>query len=349
MQSSNAQFRNWPDQRPESGSFYASIAKKACGGLLLASIVAAGAYWKFVLSLRTVEDRRFSCSHPKINMLQFNPHAECFLPEYEGKEKCSRHVFDIIDSLLQGKQEYNFKHYHTLDFASIEYMGSSRALRIPTGWNKSVHDCSEEGNGDDVTLLYNSGRWKPVGHRTAGCTGPKDNHVEGFTRPFIVRAFESSQLKSSDGKWLKVLVVAAHFPHPSGWGAAKDALKSAIEPKMKKGVDKVVLMADTNFALAFAPYPDDFTPKPSADILGDIGVPNDHVQSTEAELSCCQSVWYHTGYDRIIANFGIKMSTEMGLDANAVSGWAARFMHLPIVGSLCLGHDVTPLPDAIQR
>merc|ERR1712224_1102568 len=112
--------------------------------------------------------------------------------------------------------------------------------------------------GDDVTLLYNSKLWTPLNSSsTTGCTGPKDRNVEGLTRPFLIHAFESTEIGG-----LRVVVIAAHFPHPSGWEEARSALAKAISHQVEQsGSSKVVLIADTNFATQIGFPPDDLVPK----------------------------------------------------------------------------------------
>lgn len=271
------------------------------------------------------------CKGDEINVLQFNPHAECFIPKFQiGDVPCSGKVFDLVDNLLLGRRTYDFEPYSRFDFASIDYVGSSTGLVAPRGYNKTVHDCSAEGNGDDVTLLYNTERWTPIGQPRTGCLGPKDKNVKGYTRPFLVQPFKSSELD------LKVLIVSAHFPHPADWPESHKKLKEVIADEVAKGVHKVMLIADTNFATKPMPFPDDLIPKSSEEIFGEIGVPHDNTQTTQGLLTCCQTVWFHTGYDRITANFGKHMNTDVGLSQAAAKGWAGRFMHLPMVGSLCL-------------
>lgn len=264
----------------------------------------------------------------KINSLQWNPHVECHLAEFGGLTHCRQHMDSLINRLLSGEAPYKFE-TRSFDFASIEYTGSARHLDPPHQWAKLTHDCSENGDGDDVTLLYNTKLWVPLDFHRGGCMGPADKRMGGFTKPFIAHAFNSTVHED-----MIVLVVGAHFDHPVHFNPAR--LRAAMSDAVNQGFMKVLVIADTNFATV--PFADE-TLRESSDLLEDIGAPEvSKTLSTTGMITCCKETkpisWFKTGYDRIMANFGTKMVTEMGLNVSAANDWAARYMHLPIVGSL---------------
>lgn len=270
-----------------------------------------------------------------MGILQFNPHVECYLPDFGGRHGCKRVVFQLIESLLLGRGAYSFPPYGRLDFAGIDYTGSSHGLAPPRGWENITNDCSLGGDGDDVTLLYNAVAWVPLRAASRGCMGRPDKHVGGFTRPYIVQAF-----RSTESPGFEVLVVAGHFPHPTGplnFFETSPQLHKAVAESAEHGVHRVVIIADTNFASdknIF--FRDDWQVMNSARLLGAIGVPNHNTQTTSGLLTCCEPWWAHKGYDRIIANFGKHMATDVGFNISMAQRLHSRSMHLPVVGTLTL-------------
>lgn len=142
-------------------------------------------------------------------------------------------------------------------------------------------------------------------------------------RPYIIQAFQHRKMS------LKLIVVAAHFPHPREYKRNIWKLRDALQRLISSvGIDNVILIADTN-------HPEE---GPSNDeILEDIGAPfTGQVMSTRPFRSCCYPEFSINGYDRIIANFGASMQDFHPLSKGDVLKWGQRNMHLPVLGTLRL-------------
>lgn len=238
-----------------------------------------------------------------MTFLQFNPHGECFGP----KRKCYRKGSSLIRHLL---------HDRSIDFASLIYTHS--LFRPPKKWKDKKKLCKTRFV-DDVSLVYNSRKWKTIsGMSSDGCIGDDGG------RPFIVQAFSNKQ---SD---FKVVVLAAHFPHAKDYFAGgRLIIRQAIKDvKDKSGIDKVVVIADTNLP-DFIHYDDDKFKWHLNLRRGD-----SELKSTQLRTTCCHPRFTFKGYDRIVANFGWKMTTFMPMPLFTKPSWITKNFHLPLVGKL---------------
>merc|ERR1712244_215935 len=125
--------------------------------------------------------------------------------------------------------------------------------------------------------------------------GPEDKYAGGFTRPYIVQAFHNIHVPALD-----VLVVAGHFPHPTGpmnFFETNYKLKNVVMDSVKNDVDKVIVIADTNLATeANYMFADDWRAFSSKEILKEIGAPNANTLTTSSLTTCCEPLWLHKGY-----------------------------------------------------
>jgi hypothetical protein len=236
-----------------------------------------------------------------LNMLMFNPHGECFESQ-TCSEKSSNFIGDVLTRKL-------------IDFACIVYTLSTYSA--PSGWRSRRQVCKRDERIDDVTLIFNSRKWKAEkGMSREGC-------MDKDRRPFLVQAFSSQDSK------FKVLVVAAHFPHTSDFlSSGRQVLKEAVEDvRNMSGIENLVIMADTNLGT----YSNQDLLK-SIGALGGGGKGGSTVQATKKRSTCCKPYFKFKGYDRVVSNFGTGMDTRLPLSTSP--SWSRPNFHLPILGSL---------------
>jgi len=229
-----------------------------------------------------------------------------------------------------------------IDFANlIEFDDFSNLTSIPDAWAWLQTTCGR----DRVALLYNASRWRIAslgGAGQVGCMISED-------RPFIVQAFERIDIatKGSFDALDSVVVIGAHFPHPSRFNESLSddlvlplrlALQSVIEAS---ATSEVVLIADTN----------EFTSTSSDMITSYLELPGNTTMSTSLEQTCCFDNGFSTwgAFDRIIANFGTGMETVVLMDSplplwaqqvNPVTQKKGAF-HKPIKGILKIAEGHT--------
>eukprot|EP00927_Polykrikos_kofoidii_P057949 TRINITY_DN521_c0_g1_i3.p1 TRINITY_DN521_c0_g1~~TRINITY_DN521_c0_g1_i3.p1 ORF type:complete len:307 (-),score=35.10 TRINITY_DN521_c0_g1_i3:82-1002(-) len=280
---------------------WAAIAAVACS---CGHLVTATAPVRVTLVDRTIES------------LQWNPHWECF----EKSTACAEAVTGQLSTRLT----------NTTDFANlVEVPPVAIDAAKLDGWTRITNQCGI----DTTSLLFNSRRWRKVdvlGSAETGCMEKND-------RPFTVQVFESlGHEATAAAGGFKVLVVAAHFPH----GPVGDALPAAVRHvTATTGVTATLLIADTNMN---APSPKWWPWKSgtsNADIMKAIGASDGEgtgsVKSTDLLDTCCLNFpgfWFK--FDRIIANFGTSMSTE--LYDKHTPHYATGEFHKAIRGTLTL-------------
>jgi hypothetical protein len=264
--------------------------------------------------------------------LQWNPHWECF----EKSPACAEAVTGQLSTRLT----------NTTDFANlVEVTPAAIDAAKLDGWSRITNQCGI----DTTSLLFNSRRWRKVdvlGSAETGCMEKND-------RPFTIQVFESlGQEATAAAGGFKVLVVAAHFPH---WHIG-DVLPAAVRHvTTTTGVTATLLIADTNMD---APSPW-WWPRKSgmsgADIMTAIGAIDGHgtgsVKSTDLLDTCCLNFpgfWFKA--DRVIANFGASMSTE--LYDKHTPHYATGEFHKAIRGTLTLSSSnmamrETPASDTL--
>jgi len=249
-----------------------------------------------------------------MTFFQWNPHWECFSWNEGG---CADHVLDMTTDFLKT---------HDVDFANLVELSYVRPVE---GFSAMVSGCT----GDFTYLYYNSDRWERIDDQGAwdlGC-------IVGSSRGFVVQAFKA--LKPAAGPLVpdKVVVVGAHFPHPGGTEPLSPSdvahLVSSISTALKTvQSDQVVLIADTN----------EFRSTSSAEIGDYLGFPGSERQSTSLERTCCVDNNFQpdTTFDRVIANFGASMKTDVLMNdplpswVRQTRGGQTGAFHKPLLGTL---------------
>lgn len=272
--------------------------------------------------------------HSYINSLIYNPHPECFakVKDYSWSPvrgwhnnypQCKKNMAAFLDEMLASNSSRH------VDFAGIVY--TDDRYKPPKHMAKFKSKCSNSHGKDDVLLLYDRREWRPKGDLHRGCMG---EGVDMDSRPFLIQGFRSMGTTPSASP-LTLLVIAAHFPHPSFITGAFDGQeklrKEVRAAKEALSVENVLLVADTNFA-------DYMMWSSGSSIMQAIGV-GEAYRTTALHYTCCYSEgaswsFRNRGFDRVISNFGRAMETTLPLKSHQVMSWGARNMHLPVLGSL---------------
>jgi len=254
--------------------------------------------------------------------LQWNPHYECFTA---NAATCKTSALEALKQELTSGVK---------DFASIVELEDAGDFQTPAGWTRHAYTC-EQGDpkiADQISLFYNSEKWKPsIAAPVSGCS------VNGADRAYIVWAFTSIEDSS-----LTTVVVAAHFGHEDQYQLSIDTVGPAIgQVATSAGTTNIFFMGDLN-----QPHS-----RSSDEVLKDLenkaNIDNSKtVESTDLLVTCCMDSHFTptTGsdsrtYDRVIANFGSSMATELLFDP--APAWAegtvtvSKF-HKAIVGSLTI-------------
>lgn len=236
----------------------------------------------------------FNMGLGSLNLFQWNPHWQCFSKD---SYFCASNASSFLSAVLQD---------HDVDFANVVEFEDA-TYKAPEPW-KMIH---QKCGMDMVLLIYHSNRWRASGSKAHGCMNTPDD------RSFIVQQF-----KETGGTHRKLIAVGAHYPHHGDHDRA--ALKSGLSSVRKAtGVEQIVLMADTNEEASMS----------NEDIMQDIGVKNT-MTGTELKPTCCYDIGYIRPFDRIITNFGQKMST-MVLLTPWFPDWAREGqLHRPVVGKM---------------
>eukprot|EP00931_Biecheleriopsis_adriatica_P002698 TRINITY_DN10374_c3_g1_i2.p1 TRINITY_DN10374_c3_g1~~TRINITY_DN10374_c3_g1_i2.p1 ORF type:complete len:467 (+),score=82.70 TRINITY_DN10374_c3_g1_i2:23-1423(+) len=222
-----------------------------------------------------------SCARGDLQLLQWNPHWQCFA---WNSNDCAAQARKSLQAMLQG---------FDVDFANlIEF--EDDGFSMPAGWTsiRSSLSCGK----DRLDLVYRSTKWRPAATTGAGAKGCMVQH----DRPFIVQQFDS--IGGSDS----IIVVGAHFPHPASNTDSTlqaDVLQTALQDILAvTGIDKVVLLADTNESPSVS----------SSRLMSFLGIPGETV-STSLQPTCCFDNSFPSWgtFDRIIANFGLQMQTQV--------------------------------------
>ncbi|CAE8652184.1 unnamed protein product [Polarella glacialis] len=245
-----------------------------------------------------------------LNLLQWNPHWECFAQE----SACKLEAESFLSETLKAQN---------VDFANL-IMLEDDAFSLPTGWQQVGHLCGK----DSLALIFNSGRWALGSSSKVGCLAPDD-------RPYVIQSFVPNK---GSGWSEEVVVVGAHAPHRPvvSWDNLRDDLTVVMASSK---VERVIVIADTNQEQSVG----------SASIMEDLGVYTGSVVSSELKNSCCYSGFqdkYIHAFDRVMANFGDMQSTTMLLDP--LPGWArSKTMHKPISTRLDWGVPTPLLPSRV--
>lgn len=280
----------------------------------------------------------------RIGFLQWNVHAECFLPCNATAQpgfcdpafpRCKNNAEAQLQQLLESGQSGKIE----VDFAGVEQLVDHEFIsssRLSSDWGHVTHSCGgSEGEGlypfDRATVFYRKSRWAvkhlPGGDSKGGCMETVRNAKVANYRAFVMQTFQHRDTK------LSVIVVVAHYPHVWRYTEEIRVLRDSLsEMREQSGVDSVVLIADTN--------------QPSSasgeDILRDIYVDPRSVSSTEIHTTCCYPL-YKYPYDRIVtAGFPgntplMKTVLPFGDEAHhRPPPWAALNMHDPVLGELVL-------------
>jgi len=239
-----------------------------------------------------------------ITALQWNPHWECF----EQSAECKSRVVEALPGRLA----------NGTDFANVVELEAD-GVALPEGWENITSACRR-----DVTVLFfNAARWRRAsiaGAGERGCMVPDD-------RPYVVQLFEH---RTED---LKLVVVGAHFPHRQLGSALGEAIQRVVN---STGVDATLLIADTNINRPSAwPLCPASLCASSADLMKALGVARAaEVLATDLLKTCCLNPPYGFAFefDRVIANFGTAMTTELHDDP--APGWAVGAFHKGVTARL---------------
>lgn len=204
------------------------------------------------------------------------------------------------------------------DFANVVEL-ETHDFAAPTGWANISYTCGR----DMTTLFFDSTRWKMSEGAALGAKGcmVKDD------RAYVVQVFE--HLTES----LKVVVIGAHFPHRTLGTTLSASLRGVVNAS---GVESTLLIADTNINRpgAFPVCPRSLCSS-SVEIFQGLDIVRaDQAVSTVLEKTCCLNPPYGFAFefDRIIANFGTSMTTELHDDPTP--SWAVGAFHKSITGRL---------------
>lgn len=280
-----------------------------------------------------------------LNLLQWNPHWQCFNESQSGD--CRLNVPRFLDERLA---------LLDVDFSNVVELNIS--WTPPSPWKSISAECSPSNLDcfDQDTLIYNSDRWVPSEESNASAKGCIQD-VPHPNRPYIIQHFVSR------GGEAHVIVVGAHYSHCSSIGT----LESAIAQVMgATGASRVILLADTNrYSHNFnegsskmcnqtsgwapscgLPCPGAAICNTSSELLAQLlgqrftGT----VVSTDLKPSCCNSwVGFQFPFDRIIANFGEAMNTTLLDDPAPV--WAGKEFHKAVFGQLTVHWDGSNLSE----
>jgi len=149
-------------------------------------------------------------------------------------------------------------------------------------------------------------------------------------RAYVVQSFQHRTEN------MRLIVVGAHFPHGTLGNKLGDSIRSVVNAT---GEDQILMIADTNIN-----SPDHIWClgdihhhycKSSKDISKALELPHsDKTVSTELLKTCCRNppFGYAFEFDRVIANFGTAMTTELHDDPSPT--WATGAFHKGISGRL---------------
>eukprot|EP00746_Dinoflagellata_sp_MGD_P067458 gnl/MRDRNA2_/MRDRNA2_27847_c0_seq1.p1 gnl/MRDRNA2_/MRDRNA2_27847_c0~~gnl/MRDRNA2_/MRDRNA2_27847_c0_seq1.p1 ORF type:complete len:287 (-),score=37.00 gnl/MRDRNA2_/MRDRNA2_27847_c0_seq1:100-960(-) len=250
-----------------------------------------------------------------ITALQWNPHWQCF----EKSDDCKSHALKALSARLE----------NGTDFANIVELEAEN-ISLPTGWANISSACGR----DLTTLFFDSTRWKVA-------DGPKSGEkgcMVDNDRSYVVQMFEHRVEN------LKVVVIGAHFPHQKIGTTLPESIQTVVKAT---GVDSTLLIADTNINQPGRwPHCPSKLCKSNAEVLKAIGVTNADVPvATELKNTCCLNPPYgfSFAFDRIIANFGVNMTTLLHDDPTPT--WAVGAFHKGITGRLMVRGSKTEMPS----
>lgn len=213
-----------------------------------------------------------------LNVLQWNPHWECFIDSNSGT--CWHHALGALSSILSDL---------SIDFANVVEINERHDFYDPPWPFRIMTSRCGYPAKDSTSLIYNSRDWTRLSSPTNGCMDKDD-------RPFMIQAFKHA----ASGH--KVIVVGAHFPHH----ASNGELRNSVTVVMQQHPDAlgVIFAADVNR--------ESHTSTESI-MRGDVlpGWANSHLVSSQHFPSCCHNDGFVHHYDRIGASFGEVTSTQM--------------------------------------
>merc|ERR1712113_66957 len=163
---------------------------------------------------------------------------------------------------------------------------------------------------DYVSMFWDHTKWEATDIEKVGCMYRNATDPKMDDRPFIIKSFASKDAG------IEVLMVSAHFPHPTDASAPFDGtfaegLMHAIADSMsQKPSAGIVFAADTNL---------DFS-NSNDDIMHYLGVPGDIAGSTPSH-TCCYNDGYQYAPDRVATNMQGNVSLELFLN-DPTPAWA---------------------------
>jgi len=314
--------------------------------LLVAVLLAAHANWTAVQATQIISQEDASAGsflHRSLplnilSFLQWNVHNECFLSCAETKlpGHCDTSYPSCKTNATAQLRDMLHEGNGALDFAGIEQLANQDFIKKGAGpaWGQIYFTCGGvDGFGampfDIATLLFRKSRWevkevngiqqKPF----SGCmerNGQVPSDSPNNYRAFVGQAFVHRETG------FEVVVVVAHFPHLNKYSKEIHQLSEALTRFRKEtGIDKVVLLADTN------------REKRAEEIMADIYPGVSGVTGSKMSRTCCYPMYLH-GFDRVIAGGfpmpGAYMKTIFPFgaeDKHTPPGWAVMNMHDPVI------------------
>ena len=211
----------------------------------------------------------------------------------------------------------------------------------PNGWTilKSQKCGTPPYKPDWDTLIYNDQKWKPLDDGKLSYDEMcMINGTEYIARSFVVHGF----VRISDG--LSVVIAGAHYSHDHT-GNGKDIDIQGQEISFIKTIHEVMRNINTtNFILIADTNEDSWTAKDNLKFLKIYNNVSDIVNGSPRRFySCCQDDGYSYREDKIIADFGNEMRSEMlydGISAKNMPVWLIStphsISHKPILATLYL-------------
>jgi hypothetical protein len=262
-----------------------------------------------------------------LQALQWNPHWEIF-----STPPCATAANKQLDDVLK---------QFDVDFANIVMLNEDKQkpqFKPKSGWNIAVTAKCQAP--DSTVLVYNSNRWLDLGEFPAQPVNicMTVNSYSKSDRPFAIQAFKHKASSQT------MLVVGAHYPHPSlATANADNHLKLVIEAyKTLHGDAPVLFMADTNMEAT-----QESTQSLLQRLTGSHGASADQHGPMK---TCCENDGYHHEYDRIGLTGAATLSFSGPLfNTPQERAWAngcnLGSFHKAVIASFDLQHTM-PIPPS---
>jgi len=256
-----------------------------------------------------------------MGVVQWNPHWECFVKSDECR----------ADAQVKMTNMLALSDFGTAVMFEVEY-------QPPTSHYMKQTTCGRT----PVSMFWDHTKWEATDIETVGCMYRNATDPKQDDRPFIIKSFMN---KDAGQAGVEVLMVSAHFPHPTDASApfdgkfAEELMHAIADSSSQKPNAGIVFAADTNL---------DFSDS-NDDIMRYLGVPGDIVGSTPSH-TCCYNDGYQYAPDRVATNMQGHVSLELFLN-DPTPAWAkieGAGFHKPVftrfsfdsVSAACSDHPV---------